>query len=158
MRLHVKMLEGGRAPEYKSAQASGMDCFARVGGVVPGATFRVGGLSDRVYISRLVVPLGFCVEVPAMYAGQRYEGQIRPRSGMARDLGVVEYWGTIDADYRGEVSAMLFNYGSEDFAFEAGDRLCQMVIAPVQRAVVWVVDELTQSERGDGGFGSSGMR
>jgi dUTP pyrophosphatase len=104
---------------------------------------------------RRLVPTGIAIELPA-----GWEGQVRPRSGLALRHGVtlLNSPGTIDSDYRGEVAVILVNLGSEPFAVRRGDRIAQLVVAPVA-AVEWVeVDELTPSERQAGGFGSSGRR
>jgi dUTP pyrophosphatase len=103
--------------------------------------------------ARAAVGTGLAVALPA-----GYEGQVRPRSGMALNRGVtvVNAPGTIDADYRGEVRVLLINLGAEPAVIEHGQRIAQLVIAPVARAAVAVVDELPPSARGDGGFGSTG--
>jgi len=102
---------------------------------------------------RKLVPTGLAVEIP-----HGYEGQVRPRSGLALRLGVgmVNAPGTIDSDYRGEVGVILVNHGREPVAFVRGERIAQLVIAPVVRAELVLVDELTDSDRGAGGFGSTG--
>lgn len=87
-----------------------------------------------------------------------YEGQVRPRSGLAAKFGVtvLNAPGTIDSDYRGEVRVLLVNLGRDPFAISAGDRVAQLVVAPVSR-VIWVEeDSISSTERGDGGFGSTG--
>jgi dUTP pyrophosphatase len=102
---------------------------------------------------RLGVPTGLAIELPA-----GYEAQVRPRSGLAIRHGVtvVNAPGTIDADYRGEVVVLLVNLGSSRHTIAPGDRIAQLVIAPVTRAEVVEVDELSASQRGDGGFGHTG--
>jgi dUTP pyrophosphatase len=102
---------------------------------------------------RQVVPTGW-----AMAIEPGYEGQLRPRSGLALRHGVTltNSPGTIDADYRGEVKILVINHGPDEFAIAAGERIAQMVIAPVVRAEIIEVDELPDSERGAGGFGSTG--
>jgi dUTP pyrophosphatase len=99
------------------------------------------------------VPTGLAVEIP-----HGYEGQVRPRSGLALRLGVgmVNAPGTIDSDYRGEVGVILVNHGREPVSFVRGERIAQLVISPVIRAELVLVDELTDSDRGAGGFGSTG--
>lgn len=104
---------------------------------------------------RGVVPTGFCIAVPG-----GYEAQVRPRSGLARDFGitVANSPGTIDADYRGEVQIILINHGTADFLVQHGDRVAQLVIAPVAQAHFEVVAELSQTVRGGGGFGHTGRQ
>ena len=102
---------------------------------------------------RALVPCGFAIALP-----QGYEGQVRPRSGLAFKNGitVLNAPGTIDADYRGEVKVILVNLGQEDFVVESGMRIAQLVIAPVSRVAWQQVQELPASDRGAGGFGSTG--
>ncbi len=100
--------------------------------------------------ARVLVPCGFALSIP-----RGYEGQVRPRSGLALEhgLSVLNAPGTIDADYRGEVSVILANLGSDTVTIEPGQRIAQMVLAPVIRAELAEVDELDDTERGEGGFG-----
>ena len=100
-----------------------------------------------------LIPCGFAMSIPA-----GFEAQVRPRSGLATKLGVTvpNAPGTIDSDYRGEVKVALINLGPEPYAVTHGARIAQMVVAPVARAEVRVVEELDQTERGAGGFGSTG--
>ena len=126
-------------PAYQTEGAAGMDLLADVPEPVslpPGA--------------RALVPTGLAVEIPS-----GYEGQVRPRSGLALRHGVtlVNSPGTIDSDYRGEIQVLLINLGTEDVAVSRGDRIAQLVIAPIVRATWREVDELTPSRRGPGGFG-----
>src|SRR6266545_2835935 len=102
---------------------------------------------------RRLVPTGLALEIPP-----GHEGQVRPRSGLAvrHGLAVVNAPGTIDSDYRGEVQGMLVNLGKAHGSLARGDRVAQLVIAPVTRAIVEVVEELAATERGAGGFGSTG--
>jgi dUTP pyrophosphatase len=102
---------------------------------------------------RKLVPTGLSVEIPL-----GFEGQVRPRSGLALRLGVgmVNAPGTVDSDYRGEVGVILVNHGREPVSFARGERIAQLVIAPVARAELVLVDELGGSDRGAGGFGSTG--
>ena len=103
---------------------------------------------------RVSVPTGLYMEIPA-----GYEGQVRPRSGLAAKSGitVLNGPGTIDSDYRGEVKVLLINFGSEPFFIHNGDRIAQLVIAPVARATFALKSELSASRRGEGGFGSTGV-
>jgi len=104
---------------------------------------------------RLLVPTGLILEIPA-----GWEGQVRPRSGLAlrHGIGVVNAPGTIDSDYRGEVAVILINLGAAPFPIQRGDRIAQLVIAPVARVEWEEAESLDESERGAGGFGSSGVR
>lgn len=144
--LLVKRLDpAATVPEYKSALAAGMDlsaCLPR--GPV---TLRPGAIAR--------IPIGIAI---AIQPG--YEGQVRPRSGLASTHGVTlpNTPGTIDADYRGEVQVPLINLGSEPFTIEHGTRVAQLVIAPVARVGITVVESLDATERGSGGFGSTGAR
>lgn len=130
-------------PAYQSEHASGMDLLAAVQGPL---TVEPGG--------RAIVPTGLFVAVPP-----GYEAQVRARSGLAVKKGicVLNGPGTVDADYRGEVGVILANLGDEPFVIERGMRVAQLVIAPVVRAEFKQVEALPETERGGGGFGSSGM-
>lgn len=103
---------------------------------------------------RALIPTGLSFEIQS-----GYEVQIRPRSGLSlkTDLLVVNSPGTIDADYRGEVKIILGNFGKDNFTIKHGDRIAQMVLAPIHQAEFSVVDELSDTERGEGGFGSTGV-
>jgi dUTP pyrophosphatase len=127
-------------PAYATPGSSGMDVVAAEGGTIrPGET--------------KLVPTGFAIAVPG-----GYEAQVRPRSGLAikHGVGILNTPGTIDSDYRGEVKIILTNFGSADFVFSRGDRIAQMVIAPVVTAEMEEVTRLDETERGAGGFGSTG--
>lgn len=129
-------------PRYQTADAAGMDLHAALDQpmqVAPGAV--------------VAVPTGLAMAIP-----RGYEGQVRPRSGLARKhaVTVANAPGTIDSDYRGECMVLLINLGREPFTIEHGDRVAQLVIAPVSQAEVEVVEELSATERGAGGFGSTG--
>jgi dUTP pyrophosphatase len=143
----IRRLEHNRdlpLPAYETAQAAGMDLRAAVPDDEP-LTLRPG--------SRFPVPTGLAFALPA-----GYEAQIRPRSGLAAKHGVtcLNTPGTVDADYRGEVKVILINLGEEDFTIRRGDRIAQLVIAPVVQAGWAEVAELDATARGDGGFGSTG--
>jgi len=103
--------------------------------------------------TRVSVPTGLALEIP-----RGYEGQVRPRSGLARRMGVtvVNAPGTIDADYRGEVEVLLINLGQVEHVIQPGDRIAQLVIAPVVQVVVEESDSLAETSRGSGGFGHTG--
>ena len=100
-----------------------------------------------------MIPTGFAMAIPP-----GYEGQVRPRSGLAAKFGVTvaNAPGTIDADYRGELKVLLINLGQDPFTVGRGERIAQLVIAPVEQAKVELVESLTPTVRGSGGFGSSG--
>ncbi len=103
---------------------------------------------------RALVPTGLALELP-----QGWEGQIRPRSGLAirHGISLLNSPGTIDSDYRGEVKVVLANLGGESMTIRRGDRIAQLVVSPVSRVVVQEVSELSPTDRGAGGFGSTGM-
>ena len=131
-------------PAYETAQAAGMDLRAAVPQDEP-LVLRPG--------SRFAVPTGLAFALPP-----GFEGQVRPRSGRAFKHGVtcLNTPGTIDADYRGEVKVILINHGEEDFVIRRGERIGQLVIAPVVQAVWAEVETLDETARGAGGFGSTG--
>lgn len=137
--------QGIELPSYETDGAAGMDLRAAVEASEK-MTLRPG--------ERALVPTGFIFEVPF-----GYEAQIRPRSGLAIKHGItcLNSPGTVDSDYRGEVKVILANLGQEDFVIERGMRIAQVVIAPVTQVTVTEVEEFTQTERGAGGFGSTGF-
>ena len=114
-------------------------------------------LTEEISISpmgRARIPTGLRLQIP-----EGYEGQIRPRSGLAVKFGVtvLNAPGTIDSDYRGNVDVILINLGAQDFIVRNGDRIAQLLIAPVIRAALAEKSELSETARGDGGFGSTGV-
>ncbi len=130
-------------PHYATEHAAGMDLMAAIEGTV---TLEPG--------KRAIVPTGLSIALPV-----GYEAQVRPRSGLAAKHGVTvaNAPGTIDADYRGEVGVILVNLGEEAFTIDRGMRIAQMVVAPVT-TISWVkTDTLPDTERGSGGFGSTGL-
>jgi dUTP diphosphatase len=137
--------EGLPLPAYQSEHAAGFDLVA----AVPEDGALILDPSDRV-----LVPTGLVFELP-----QGYEAQIRPRSGLALKHGVtvLNSPGTIDADYRGEVKVLLVNLGNERFLIQRGDRIAQAVIAPVTHVEITAAEALSDTERGSGGFGSTGQ-
>lgn len=147
MKVKFKLLENGRKewlPKYMSKQAAGADLYNVESSDVllePG--------------SRFAFSTGFAMELPV-----GYEAQIRPRSGLAIKSGVtvVNAPGTIDADYRGPVKVALVNTSTQNVVIKPGDRIAQMVIAKVEQPEFEIVDDLTDTERGAGGFGSTGSR
>ncbi len=145
VRVAIQRLPEGHglpAPAYMTADAAGADLCAAVADDV---TLLPGG--------RALVPTGFSIALPP-----GYEAQIRPRSGLALTSGVtvLNAPGTIDADYRGPVLVLLANLGAEPVTIRRGDRIAQMIVAPVSRAAFEDVAELPQTQRGHGGFGSTG--
>lgn len=142
-RLH----HSAKIPAYKTKEAAGMDLHACLPGDSLPEDFR---LEPR---GRLRIPTGLAIQIPP-----GYEGQIRPRSGLALEHGVtvLNAPGTLDSDYRGEVGVLLINHGQDDFWVKNGDRIAQLVVAKVEQADVLEVSELDETERGAGGFGSTG--
>ncbi|MDP4824167.1 MAG: dUTP diphosphatase [Aestuariivirgaceae bacterium] len=131
-------------PRYESADAAGMDLRAAVDEPVilaPGA--------------RALVPTGICIALPS-----GFEAQVRPRSGLALKQGItcLNSPGTVDADYRGEIRVILINHGAEAASIARGDRIAQMVIAPVTQGVWLEAESLDDTARGANGFGSSGVK
>ena len=131
-------------PSYQTTASAGMDLRANNG--------------DPIMLKpleRAIIPTGIYIELPV-----GYEAQIRPRSGLAAKKGIslVNSPGTIDADYRGEIGVILVNLSNEPFTVEKGERIAQMVIAKHEQAEWVLVDELGESERGAGGFGSTGVK
>ncbi|WP_405400050.1 dUTP diphosphatase [Maribacter sp. Asnod2-G09] len=131
-------------PHYETNASAGMDLRAN--------------LTEAVTLQplgRAIIPTGLFIELPV-----GIEAQVRPRSGLAAKKGVtvLNAPGTIDADYRGEVGVILINLGSEDFVVENGERIAQMVIAKHERADWHLVDSLSETARGEGGFGSTGVK
>ncbi|SMO88848.1 dUTP diphosphatase [Gracilimonas mengyeensis] len=142
----IKKLEHAKdlpLPNYESVSAAGMDLRAALEAPM---TLRPG--------ERKLIPTGLQMALP-----EGFEAQIRPRSGLAIRNGItmLNTPGTIDADYRGEIKVIAINHGEEEFVVEHGDRIAQMVIAPVKQFPMVEVDELDETERGDGGFGSTGV-
>jgi dUTP pyrophosphatase len=143
--VRVKSLphgEGLPLPSYHSKHAAGLDLVAAV---TEPAELAPGG--------RSLVPTGFALELP-----EGYEAQVRPRSGLALKHGVtlLNSPGTVDSDYRGEVMVLLVNHGSVPFTISRGDRIAQLVIAPVTQVEIVSVEALGATDRGPGGFGSTG--
>lgn len=131
-------------PEYSTAFSAGMDLRANINEPV-----------ILKPLQRALIPTGLFIELP-----QGYEAQIRPRSGLAlkKGISVLNTPGTIDSDYRGEVGVILVNLSNEDFEIMDGERICQMVIAKHEVAEWETVESLSDSQRGEGGFGSTGKK
>jgi dUTP pyrophosphatase len=136
---NTPLRDGAVLPRYMTADAAGMDLSAALDGAIELAP---GG--------RTLVPCGFAIAIP-----RGYEGQVRPRSGLAlkHGLSIPNAPGTIDSDYRGEVCVLVINLGTEPVLIASGDRIAQMVIAPVTRAELREVESLDTTGRGSGGFG-----
>ena len=139
-----KVTEGARLPVYGSSQAAGADLCACLG-------------NDTLVIDPhkwAMVPTGIAIALPV-----GFEAQVRPRSGLAAKKGitVLNSPGTVDSDYRGEVRVILINHSDEPFVIKDGDRIAQMVIARHESACFEVVESLDETERGAGGFGSTGV-
>jgi dUTP pyrophosphatase len=145
--VRVKRLahgEGLPLPSYQSKEAAGLDVVA---GVPEGAPVTIPPGA------RALIPTGFALELP-----RGYEAQVRPRSGLALKHGItlLNSPGTIDSDYRGELMVILVNHGDEPFIVRRGERITQLVIAPVSHAEIVAAEELAATVRGPGGFGSTG--
>ncbi|MEM8797531.1 MAG: dUTP diphosphatase [Pseudomonadota bacterium] len=143
--LCLPHFEGLELPAYETAGAAGVDLRAAVPADAP---------LELSPGARALVPTGLAFEIPA-----GFEAQVRPRSGLAVKHGLtgLNSPGTIDADYRGEVKIILINHGQDTFVIERGMRIAQMVFAPVIQARFEIRSELSSSERGAGGFGSTGV-
>lgn len=141
--ISCTVANGATLPVYKTAGAAGCDVCAF--------------LSEPVTLKpleRALVPTGLCFSIP-----EGYEIQVRPRSGLAAKNGVtvLNTPGTIDSDYRGEVKVILINLGSEPFTIKSGDRIAQLIVSPVTTGCFTQVADLDETERGAGGFGSTGV-
>lgn len=146
--INIKRLDhadGLELPSYETEGSAGMDIRSAV-------------LEDSPLVlaqnERALVPTGLIFEIP-----QGFEVQIRPRSGLAFKNGItcLNTPGTIDSDYRGEIKVLLINLGTEDFKITRGMRIAQMIVSPVTQAEMKEVSELSDTERGAGGFGSTGV-
>jgi dUTP pyrophosphatase len=144
--LKIKVVNKGHhpLPQYATAQSAGMDLRANLSVAV---TLRP--------LERRLIPTGLHIALPA-----GYEAQVRPRSGLALKKGitVLNTPGTIDADYRGEIGVVLINLSQEDFVVEDGERIAQMVIARHEQGVFEQVEVLDETERGEGGYGHTGVK
>ncbi|MBF1340590.1 MAG: dUTP diphosphatase [Mogibacterium diversum] len=143
MELKFKSLSGS-LPTYATDGASGMDLRAFI--------------DEPVILKpmeRRLIPTGLFVQIP-----EGYEGQVRARSGLAikHGIGLVNSIGTIDSDYRGELKIPVINFGNESFTINNGDRIAQLVIASYERVVPIMVSDLDETDRGEGGFGHTGVK
>lgn len=140
--VKIKLINGGKLPEYKRMGDACLDCYARI---------------DCKFITipkgaRALIPLGFALELPA-----DYEAIIRPRSGLtSKEIDVAI--GTGDENYRGELKANVINNSDDDFVIKNGDRICQMAIRQAPKVWFEVVEKLSETNRGEAGFGSSGIK
>ena len=144
MKIKIVNKSTNPLPGYSTDHSAGMDLRAN--------------LQESVILKpleRKLIPTGLFIELPV-----GYEAQIRPRSGLAlkKGLSVLNSPGTIDADYRGEIGVILINLSNEDVAIESGERICQMVIAKHEQAELLEVELLNKTDRGKGGFGSTGIK
>ena len=147
VKVEVHQLPHGKGlalPAYQSADAAGLDLLA----AVPAETPLI--LPPGKYA---MVPTGLTIALP-----RGFEAQVRPRSGLAAKHGitVLNSPGTVDADYRGEINVLLINHGDAPFPIKRGERIAQLVIAPVMQAELVAVTTLSETDRGSGGFGSTG--
>jgi dUTP pyrophosphatase len=146
VKIHIKRLRKDplvALPQYMTEGSSGMDLFACLQTEV---TLQPG--------ERRLIPTGVSVAIP-----EGFEGQVRPRSGLAirNGIGLINAPGTIDADYRGEIAALLINFGNEPFTVRNGDRIAQIIISRVFRATWEEVEDLPPTQRQGGGFGHTGI-
>jgi len=144
--IHITQLKNSAGlplPHYQTEHAAGVDLYAAVdtGVVIVAGQWKL-------------VPTGIAVAIP-----EGYEGQVRPRSGLAlkHGIGMLNAPGTIDADYRGEIGVILFNFSDAPFRVQRGDRIAQLVLAKIEKAQFVKVDALADTQRGAGGFGHTGV-
>ncbi|MEC3964005.1 dUTP diphosphatase [Flagellimonas halotolerans] len=144
MKIKIINKSGHKLPHYETLASAGMDLRADLESPI---TLKP--------LERAIVPTGLFMELPV-----GYEAQVRPRSGLAAKKGVtvLNAPGTIDADYRGNVGVILVNLSNEDFTIENGERIAQLIIAKHERAQWEEVDTLSETDRGEGGFGSTGTK
>ncbi len=144
MNLNILNTSHHPLPNYETDGASGMDLRSFLSTPV-----------TLKSLERTLIPTGLFIEIPI-----GFEGQVRPRSGMAIKHGIslVNCVGTIDSDYRGELKIPVINLSSESYTIQDGERIAQLVIASYERVTTVAVSELTQTERGKGGFGSTGVK
>lgn len=130
-------------PEYKTAGSAGLDMSSS-------SEEKIILKSSEIKL----IPTNLILEIP-----EGYEAQVRPRSGLANKYGitVLNTPGTIDSDYRGEIGVLLINHGKDDFEINFGDRIAQLIISKYERVILIEADSVTKTERGDGGYGSTGI-
>jgi len=144
MKLKIVNKSKHETPKYATEHSAGIDLRANIDEPI-----------TLKSLERCLVPTGLFIELP-----EGYEAQIRPRSGLALKHGIslVNSPGTIDADYRGEIGIIVINLSAEPFTIQDGERICQMVIAQYTKAEIFEVEELTDTDRGAGGFGHTGKK
>lgn len=142
LQVKIKLVGGGKLPEYKRDGDACLDCYARLADNVAAIKLPQN--------SRCLVNLGFALELP-----QGWEAVIRPRSGLSK-LGIDNAIGTIDSNYRGEVKACVINNSGGEYSIAKDDRICQLAIRKAPKIEWEVVNELSETVRGENGFGSSG--
>jgi dUTP pyrophosphatase len=144
VKIHVVNRGHQQLPAYATAQSAGMDLRANLDAPI-----------TLHPMERRLIPTGLHIALP-----EGYEAQVRPRSGLAlkHGLTVLNAPGTIDADYRGEVGVVLINLSADDFVINDGERIAQLVIARYEQADLVVVEELDETERGEGGYGHTGVK
>lgn len=168
IKIKIKAAPNVKIPEYKTIGSAGADVSAYLPSstgstgspTAPTSTGSAGSPTPTSAaitlrpLERALIPTGLYFEIP-----EGFEIQVRPRSGLAIKNGVtcLNTPGTIDSDYRGELKIILINLGSEDFKIENGDRIAQIVVAPVTRGDFEIVPEINETKRGSGGFGSTGV-
>jgi dUTP pyrophosphatase len=140
----LKNADGIPLPHYQTEHAAGVDLYAAV--------------EKDIIIDAgkwMLIPTGIALAIP-----EGYEGQVRPRSGLAlkHGIGMLNGPGTIDADYRGEISIILFNFSDRSFKIGRGDRIAQLVFAKLSKATFETVEQLSETARGAGGFGHTGVK
>lgn len=143
MKVKIINKSDQKLPKYETIGSAGMDLLANVDETI-----------ELKPMERRLVPTGLFIEIP-----EGYEGQVRPRSGLAIKHGItlINCVGTIDSDYRGELCIPMVNLGTEPFEISKGDRVAQLVICQYKRVELVEVEEITESDRGEGGFGSTGV-
>ena len=144
MKLKIVNTSNNALPAYETSNSAGMDLRA----------YLPDGEIVMKPMERVLVPTGLFMEIPV-----GYEGQVRPRSGLAIKSGITVFNspGTIDADYRGEVKVILINLSNSDFVIKSGDRIAQLIIAKCEQTEIVEVESLSETERGAGGFGHTGV-
>ena len=139
IKIKIQMEAGHSIPAYQTKDASGCDLI------------NIGETIKLYPLDRAVINTGVHIQLP-----EGYEAQVRGRSGLNRDYGIVVPTGTIDADYRGEIRVVVYNLSREPYIIEEGERIAQLVICPVVQADWQQVEHLDKTDRGEGGFGSTG--
>ena len=139
IKIKIQMEAGHSLPGYQTKDAAGCDLI------------NIGDTIKLYPLDRAVINTGVHIQLP-----EGYEAQVRGRSGLNRDYGIVVSTGTIDADYRGEIHVMVYNLSREPYIIEEGERIAQLVISPCIQADWQQVDHLDKTDRGEGGFGSTG--